>query len=50
MPRKTYIAAIQEALKEEMQSDESVILFGEDVRLGVLPEHAACTANSATRA
>lgn len=35
MPRKTYIAAIQEALKEEMQSDESVILFGEDVRLGV---------------
>jgi pyruvate dehydrogenase E1 component beta subunit len=35
VPRKTYIAAIQEALKEEMQADETVILFGEDVRLGV---------------
>ncbi len=35
MPRKTYIAAIQEALREEMQRDEMVILMGEDVRLGV---------------
>lgn len=35
MPRKTYIAAIQEALKEEMQRDDSVMLIGEDVRLGV---------------
>ncbi len=35
MPRKTYIAAIQEALREEMRRDERVILIGEDVRLGV---------------
>jgi pyruvate dehydrogenase E1 component beta subunit len=35
VPRKTYIAAIQEALKEEMRRDESVVLIGEDVRLGV---------------
>ena len=35
MPRKTYIAAIQEALKEELARDESVMLMGEDVRIGV---------------
>ncbi len=35
MPRKTYIAAIREALREEMQRDEMVMLMGEDVRLGV---------------
>src|ERR1700674_2935418 len=35
MPRKTYIAAIQEALREEMSHDQSVILMGEDVRIGV---------------
>ncbi len=35
MPRKTYIAAIQEALREEMSRDERVILMGEDVRIGV---------------
>src|SRR5260370_29164913 len=35
MPRKTYIAAIQEALREEMSHDERVILMGEDVRIGV---------------
>jgi acetoin:2,6-dichlorophenolindophenol oxidoreductase subunit beta len=35
MPRKTYIAAIQEALREEMRRDQSVILMGEDVRIGV---------------
>jgi pyruvate/2-oxoglutarate/acetoin dehydrogenase E1 component len=35
MPRKTYIAAIQEALREEMSRDERVLLMGEDVRLGV---------------
>ena len=34
MPRKTYIAAIQEALREEMRRDERVLLMGEDVRLG----------------
>jgi len=33
--RKTYIAAIQEALAEEMRHDNSVMLIGEDVRLGV---------------
>jgi pyruvate dehydrogenase E1 component beta subunit len=35
VPRKTYIAAIQEALREEMARDERVLLIGEDVRLGV---------------
>lgn len=35
MPRKTYIAAIQEALTEEMRRDPTVMLIGEDVRLGV---------------
>lgn len=35
MPRKTYIKAIQEALHEEMARDPSVLLIGEDVRLGV---------------
>jgi pyruvate dehydrogenase E1 component beta subunit len=35
MPRKTYVAAIQEALREEMSHDQRVILMGEDVRLGV---------------
>jgi acetoin:2,6-dichlorophenolindophenol oxidoreductase subunit beta len=35
LPRKTYIAAIKEALAEEMRRDERVMLIGEDVRLGV---------------
>ncbi|MCB0193738.1 MAG: alpha-ketoacid dehydrogenase subunit beta [Anaerolineae bacterium] len=35
MPRKTYIAAINEALMEEMRRDKNVFLMGEDVRLGV---------------
>jgi pyruvate dehydrogenase E1 component beta subunit len=35
MPRKTYIAAIQSALAEELRHDPSVILMGEDVRIGV---------------
>ncbi len=35
MPRKTYIAAIQAALAEELRRDERVMLMGEDVRLGV---------------
>lgn len=35
MPRKTYIAAIQAALAEELRHDPSVILIGEDVRIGV---------------
>lgn len=35
MPRKTYIAAIKEALAEEMRRDSNVFLIGEDVRLGV---------------
>ena len=35
MPQKTYIAAIREALGEEMRRDERVLLIGEDVRLGV---------------
>lgn len=35
MSKKTYIAAIQEALREEMRRDPSVMLIGEDVRLGV---------------
>ena len=37
MPRKTYVAAIQEALSEEMRRDERVFLIGEDVRIGVFP-------------
>lgn len=37
MPRKTYVAAIQEALSEEMRRDPSVFLIGEDVRIGVFP-------------
>ncbi len=37
MPRKTYVAAIQEALAEEMCRDERVFLIGEDVRIGVFP-------------
>ena len=35
MPRKTYIAAIQAALSEEMRRDQNVLLIGEDVRIGV---------------
>lgn len=35
MSRKTYIAAIQAALAEELRHDPSVILIGEDVRIGV---------------
>lgn len=35
MPRKTYITAINEALREEMRRDETVFLMGEDVRIGV---------------
>jgi len=35
LPRKTYIAAIKEALAEEMRRDPNVFLIGEDVRLGV---------------
>ena len=37
MPRKTYVAAIQEALTEEMWRDRRVFLIGEDVRIGVFP-------------
>jgi len=37
VPRKTYVAAIQEALAEEMRRDPSVFLIGEDVRIGVFP-------------
>ena len=37
MPRKTYVAAIQEALAEEMRRDDRVFLIGEDVRIGVFP-------------
>lgn len=35
MPRKTYIAAIQAALAEELRRDDKVMLLGEDVRIGV---------------
>jgi pyruvate/2-oxoglutarate/acetoin dehydrogenase E1 component len=35
LPRKTYIAAIQAALAEEMRHDDKVMLIGEDVRIGV---------------
>ncbi len=37
MARKTYVAAIQEALTEEMRRDARVFLIGEDVRIGVFP-------------
>ncbi len=37
MARKTYVAAIQEALAEEMRRDPRVFLMGEDVRIGVFP-------------
>jgi len=37
VPRKTYVAAIQEALAEEMRRDSRVFLIGEDVRIGVFP-------------
>lgn len=37
MPRKTYVAAIQEALAEELRRDSRVFLIGEDVRIGVFP-------------
>ncbi len=35
MTRKTYVAAIKDALAEEMRRDPGVFLMGEDVRLGV---------------
>ena len=35
MARKRYIQAINEALFEEMERDSKVILFGEDVELGI---------------
>jgi pyruvate dehydrogenase E1 component beta subunit len=35
LPRKTYIAAINDALREEMRRDPAVLLIGEDVRIGV---------------
>lgn len=35
MPRKSYIAALNEALLEEMSRDANVFLIGEDVRIGV---------------
>ncbi|BCX03071.1 MAG: pyruvate dehydrogenase subunit beta [Candidatus Roseilinea sp.] len=35
MTKKTYVAAIKEALAEEMRRDPRVLLIGEDVRLGV---------------
>jgi len=35
VPRKTYIAAINEAFFEEMRRDPKVLLIGEDVRIGV---------------
>ncbi len=37
MPRKTYVAAIQAALAEEMRRDPRMFLIGEDVRIGVFP-------------
>ncbi len=36
MPRKRYIHAINEALVEEMTRDPRVIVFGEDVELGIM--------------
>ena len=35
MAEKTYIQAINEALREEMERDESVFIIGEDVQAGV---------------
>jgi len=35
MTRKTYVAAIKDALAEEMRRDPNVFLMGEDVKLGV---------------
>ena len=35
MAKKTYVAAIKDALAEEMRRDSTVFLMGEDVRLGV---------------
>lgn len=35
MAKKTYVAAIKDALAEEMRRDPNVFLIGEDVRLGV---------------
>jgi len=35
MAQKTYIQAINEALREEMERDESVFIIGEDVQAGV---------------
>ena len=35
MPRKRYIQAINETLFQEMERDEKVILFGEDVELAI---------------
>jgi pyruvate dehydrogenase E1 component beta subunit len=35
MAKKTYVAAIKDALAEEMRRDPNVFLMGEDVRLGV---------------
>ena len=35
MAKKTYVAAIKDALAEEMRHDSTVFLMGEDVRLGV---------------
>lgn len=35
MAKKTFVAAIRDALSEEMRRDPSVFLMGEDVRLGV---------------
>ena len=35
MTRKTYVAAIKDALAEEMRRDSNVFLIGEDVKLGV---------------
>jgi len=35
MAKKTYVAAIKDALAEEMRRDPTVFLMGEDVRLGV---------------
>jgi len=36
VPRKRYIHAINEALAEEMTRDPKVIVFGEDVELGIM--------------
>jgi len=34
MPEMTYVEALREALAEEMRRDDSVIVYGEDVKLG----------------